>query len=328
MIYVTGATGMAGRAVCKQFLKQGKKLRCLKRLGSAVPASLKEEPIEWVEGDITDLQAQLEYMQDAEQVIHMAGLVSFRSEDKKKLQRINIEGTRTIVDSCLASGVPELLYMSSIASLAGANSTSVLNERTKWENGPNVSHYARSKYLAELEVWRGKAEGLKVIVFNPSVILGPGKPGKSSFQLIEYLAEGKRAFPNRTFHYVDARDAAKAVWSAFEKKRFGECYILSAEESSYQTLYEEFASLSGNSKPFQSISETLLRIAYALDWLRSRLTARPQKLSKELLKTGRRAYQCDSQKAREELGIEFRKLNQTLPWIMEQLEKEEKTDAA
>jgi dihydroflavonol-4-reductase len=195
MILVTGGTGLVGSHLLYDLVKSGASVRALKRAGSDLKGVLKtfsfysqvpEElfsRIQWVEGDIEDMASLEDAMEGADKVYHCAAIVSFLPQDRSAMLRVNVEGTANVVNACLQKQVSKLCHVSSIASL-GRNSTSdLVNEETHWKTSPQNSWYAISKYGAEREVWRGAEEGLKVVVVNPSVILGPGSWNKSFYSV-------------------------------------------------------------------------------------------------------------------------------------------------
>ncbi|MEM1215128.1 MAG: NAD-dependent epimerase/dehydratase family protein, partial [Bacteroidota bacterium] len=163
-ILITGATGFVGSYVVRQLWRNGyQQLTGLRRANSSL-ALLGEaaKHIQWVTADITDYFAVEDALAGQSVVIHCAAKVSFQPGDQKVLFRTNRDGTRHLVDASLHHGVQYFLYLSSVAALGRKPEGFPTDEDTKWEDGPLLSQYARSKFFAELEVWRGQAEGLAV----------------------------------------------------------------------------------------------------------------------------------------------------------------------
>ena len=102
----------------------------------------------------------------------------------------------------------------------GLKAEIVVDEDAKWEDSPYNSHYAQSKYLAELEVWRGIAEGLSAVVVNPSLVLGVGDWGRSSSRVFRYIWQEKPFYTDGQVNWVDVRDVAEIIFLLLEEKKF------------------------------------------------------------------------------------------------------------
>ena len=180
MVFVTGATGLLGSHLILELLRRGDRVRALARPGSDLgkvqelfrwygpEAASKWDRIEWVSGDILDIPALETALDGIREVYHCGAMISFDPADEEALLRVNWEGTRNLVDLCLALEVPVFCHVSSIATLGGLGE--VRTESDTSEPGSS-SGYAISKYLAETEVWRGGLEGLSTVIVNPGVIL-------------------------------------------------------------------------------------------------------------------------------------------------------------
>ena len=128
------------------------------------------EQIEWIDGHLGDLLSIQKGMEDADYVIHAAALVSFRPSDRKKLMQVNYEGTANLANCALAAPkLKKLVHISSVASLSpGRSLPAEVNEKQGFNPDDDTSDYAHSKYLAELEIFRGVEEGLKAAMVNPT----------------------------------------------------------------------------------------------------------------------------------------------------------------
>ena len=111
-------------------------------------------------------------MQGITQVYHCAAIVSFDPKDKDHLLKINIEGTANVVNACIDAGVKKLVHVSSVAALGRIRKGETVTEKMNWTEETSNSIYGKSKYLGELEVWRGIGEGLQAVIVNPTVIFG------------------------------------------------------------------------------------------------------------------------------------------------------------
>ena len=184
MVLVTGATGLVGSHLALHLLENNESVRAIYRNKDTISKTksvfslYKREKlfdkIEWVCADITDVPSLEIAFQGIQYVYHCAALISFDPKDEKQLRKVNIEGTANIVNLCLEYRVKKLCHISSIAALGDLKINEIIvNETTEWN--PEVYHndYAISKYGGEIEVFRGQQEGLKVVIINPGIILGP-----------------------------------------------------------------------------------------------------------------------------------------------------------
>ena len=217
MVFVTGATGLVGRYLVDELLRNEEQVRALCRPQSdreAVHAFLAkagtdDARLEWVEGSLHDGLFLEEAMAGCQRVFHCAAMVSFHSKDAETMMAVNRGATGLVVNAMLHAGVEELVHVSSVAAL-GRKPGEPVHEDVPFEDGRDVSQYARSKFAAELEVWRGQEEGLRVLAVNPVIVLGEGNFSRSSSMLFALVHRGLRWYPTGTNGFVAARDVAQA----------------------------------------------------------------------------------------------------------------------
>jgi nucleoside-diphosphate-sugar epimerase len=118
-----------------------------------------------------------------------------------------------------------------------------LNEKSTWEEDPLNSNYAKSKYLAEMEVWRGVAEGLNAVIVNPSVILGEADWNKSSTQLFKYANSEPTYYPKGSLNYVDILDLSECVYQLVTSDIVGERFVLNAGTFLFKTSLRKYPNL-------------------------------------------------------------------------------------
>ena len=217
MVFVTGATGLVGRYLVDELLRNGEQVRALCRPQSdrqavyafLAKAGTDDARLEWVEGSLHDGLFLEEAMADCQRVFHCAAMVSFHPKDAETMMRINRDATGLVVNAMLHTGVEELVHVSSVAAL-GRKPGEPVHEDVPFEDSRDVSQYARSKFAAELEVWRGQEEGLRVLVVNPVIVLGEGDLSRSSSMLFTLVHRGLSWYPTGTNGFVAARDVARA----------------------------------------------------------------------------------------------------------------------
>ncbi|HYC29277.1 MAG TPA: NAD-dependent epimerase/dehydratase family protein, partial [Chitinophagaceae bacterium] len=159
MILVTGGTGLVGSYLLKELVKQNKPVRALYRSApSAILTPEENKKIEWVKGDILDTILLEDAMQNVEQVYHAAAIVSFSPHRRNEMFKINVEGTANVVNAAIEAEVKKMVHVSSVSAMGRIRNNQVINETMFWTPETSNSNYGRSKYLAELEVWRGMGE--------------------------------------------------------------------------------------------------------------------------------------------------------------------------
>lgn len=324
-ILITGATGLVGSATVRRFLAEDHAVAALHRPGS--DRSLLRElegRIEWREGDVLDVVSLEKALTDVDYVIHAAAMVSFVPRDEGSMYKVNVEGTANVVNSCLKKGVRKLCHVSSVAALGRPDSrliqenvTTVIDETQRWTDSPNNSAYAKSKYLAELEVWRGIAEGLSAVIVNPSVILGEGDWQKSSTQLFKYVYEGKPFYTEGTVNYVDVQDIAEAIsvltLSDIENGRF----ILSAGTATYRQLFTAIAEGFGKKPPHIKVGPGLAGVIWRVEAIRSWLTGSRPLITKDTARSAAHRFEYSSAKIQRALPFDFQPLDKTVLRVCE-----------
>lgn len=276
MILVTGATGILGRVIALELLKQGKNVRATKRKSS----NLKEvrdsyrfytdqpdfyfDKIQWVDIDFSSIESLQNALIDIEEVYHCAAKVSFNPKDDKELYKTNINGTKNLLYAAENSSVKKFLFVSSIAVLDGYNENGMMDENSDFNSKLEHSGYAISKQFSEMEVWRASAEGLNTVIINPGLIIGSGNWKNSSGDLIA-KSSLSRTFPGGTA-YVDVRDVAKIAVELMNKNAFGERFIIVSENEKYQNISDNVRAATGKPKAKQ-VPDIFFRIAPIISFL-------------------------------------------------------------
>ena len=240
-ILVTGGSGLLGSYLLRWFKRAGyTQLTATFQNPDSIPSDLREG-IEWKSLKLPDTQAAIEIIRDKNWVIHSAALVSYHQADKYRLLEINTVGTADITNACLMHEVDHLIYIGSIGAIGKESNHVTLNESNVWLQNQYSTAYGLSKYLGELEVWRGAAEGLNVSVILPSVILGTGHWNQSSLQLFDRVAKHSPWYPAGQTGYVDVRDVAEFVGKILEKSITGQRWLLNGANVSYKDIYHLIA---------------------------------------------------------------------------------------
>ena len=318
MVVVTGANGLLGSYVIRKLLEAGESFRALKREGSDVSLlSDLEGRIEWDNVDVRDSEAVYDALAGAGKVIHCAALVSFNPSDKRKLYETNVVGTRNVVNGCLENGVQRLVHVSSVGAIGRQKHIRATDETGKWVPGSSNTAYSESKYLAELEVMRGCQEGLDAVIVNPSVILGPGLPERSSARILQYVWKGRRFYPEGRMNYISVQDAAEIIYRLLREGEKGERFIASAGTISYKEVFEKIARHLSRKSPSIRLSTKLLPVLVWADRLRSVLLGTPPGITRDLLTGIRSPVSFQNDKIKKALNFEFQSIDETIEWCCE-----------
>ncbi len=317
MIAVTGANGLLGSYLVRKLHAAQVPFVALKRKNSDTSLLRDLKEITWREADILDPLSLEEALASVSGVIHNAGLVSFNPRDKKKLMRVNVEGTRNIVDACLNLTIARLLYVSSVSALGRQKGQERIDESNQWKDSTYNTLYAESKYKAELEVFRGQEEGLSTVIVNPSVILAPSDWTRSSAKLFRYVWNERLFYTEGTMNVVDVRDVAEIVFRLYHSNTEGERFILSAESIGIKNFMDKTAALLQKQSPRIKISRNLLKVVAGAESLRSWLTGSDPLITKETARIADTAFRYDNKKITKALNYQFQALESTLRWCAE-----------
>jgi dihydroflavonol-4-reductase len=325
MKLITGATGLVGSHLTFELIRSGHLVRALRRpdsrfemikkvfsLYSDKPEELFSK-IEWIDGDILDIFSLEDAMDRVEEVYHCAALVSFLPKDKKKLMRTNTEGTANVVNAALEKKIRKLCHVSSIAALGRPEHQSdLIDENLVWKTSKHNSMYAVSKYGAEREVWRGTAEGLDVVIVNPSIILGVAGLAMGSSRLFNTVWNGLKVYPPGKNGFVDVRDVARAMILLMQSEIRNERFILNVDNIEYRRLFELMAAAFGKPTPAIKVSAAMSGLAWRLEKLRSMVTGVKPLITKETAHTAVQQYKYSNEKVKKELGFEFTPIEETI----------------
>ncbi|MBE9460384.1 NAD-dependent epimerase/dehydratase family protein [Dyadobacter subterraneus] len=326
-ILITGATGLVGSAVARLFLKENHTVLALFRTGSdrSLLADV-ENKVEWVEGDVLDIGSLEKAIEDVDFVIHTAAVVSFVPRDRKMMYKVNMEGTANVVNVCLQNKVKKLCHVSSIAALGRPDSRKItsgedfiIDEEQRWEDSPENSEYAKSKHLAELEVWRGIAEGLNAVIVNPTLILGEGDWAKSSTQIFRYVHNEKPFYTEGIANYVDVLDVAQVVYKLIFSDISGERFLLNAGSISYKSLFFNIADSMGKKRPSFKVGSGLAAVIWRVEAVRTWLMGTKPLITKETAQSSARRFRYNSDKIQKAIGFEFQPIEKTIARVCESL---------
>ncbi|MBD2702749.1 NAD-dependent epimerase/dehydratase family protein [Spirosoma sp. BT702] len=324
-VFITGATGFIGSHIARRYLAEGYNVAALYRSerGYGMLSDVADQ-IRWHEGDVLDIPSLESVIISDIDVIHAAAIVSFVPKDRDRMERINVEGTANVVNVCLKAGVGKLGYVSSVAAVGRPaakieGNVVTIDETQKWEDSPNNSVYAKTKYRAELEVWRGVAEGLNTVMVNPSVVLGVGDWQRSSLQLIKYVYDERPFYPAGLINYVDVLDVTDTLVRLMQSDVSNRRFILNGGTIPYRTLLEQVATALGKRPPTMRIPPALTKLLWPLEAVRAWILGKSPLITRETARSASALYEYDGRQIGQVLDFQYRPLSDTLRRISDAL---------
>ncbi|HYG50102.1 MAG TPA: NAD-dependent epimerase/dehydratase family protein [Flavobacteriales bacterium] len=313
MILVTGGTGLVGSHVLLQLCKQKQAIRALYRPGSNRELVRKIftyyspandalfNAIEWVEGDITDVLSLEDAMKGVDYVYHCAALVSFKKQDREKLQKINVEGTYNVVNACLDAGIKKLCYVSSTAALGKGEENKLLNETDMWTLEPDISNYSISKHKAEQEVWRGSEEGLNVVMVNPCLVVGPHNWNIGSTAVFKNVYRGLKWYTPGSNAVVDVRVVADAMVRLMESDITAQRFLVITENVNFKDFCTLMAQAMDKNPPRRQVSRFVAALGRRVEAIRAKFTGTEPRITKETLQAAFKNFSYNSEKLKKAL---------------------------
>lgn len=314
-ILITGGTGFVGAYIIKELITTGHTVRAIRR-SAKLPFYIDKtifDQVEWVEGDVLDVVSLEDAMEGIDTVIHAAAIVSFHKKDRANMYQVNIEGTANVVNIALEKNIRRLVYISSVAAIGRTATGGFVNEEKKWEENKINTHYAKTKYKAELEVWRGMAEGLSAVILNPSTILGYGDWHSSSSAIFKSVYnEFKWYSPGRN-GFVDVEDVASAAVLLMETDITEQRYIVNGDNWTFRQLLDTMADKLKKKRPSKQTTPFLAGIAWRLEKLKSLFTGKKPLLTRESARVAHSKTNFENAKILAALpGFSFTPLNQSI----------------
>ena len=312
-ILITGGTGFLGTHIVRQFLDAGEKN--LKVMASRVPEWMKDAGIKAVEGSVTDRDDVAKACKNVSVIFHLAGKVSRDNDDAAAMNKIHLEGTRLLFEAAKEAGVGTMVLASSSGTIAVSEDTTVVDETfpqpvdilSRW------AYYASKYYQERAALENFNGEGQKLVILNPSLLLGPDDERLSSTKpVLDFLARKIPYSPSGGLNFVDVRDAAAAFITALEKGQHQEKYLLGAANMTFEQFFGRLARLSGVSAPLLKVPKKLAMAGSGMISSLYKHWGKPSPVLPNEVEQAEYFWYFDSSKAIEELGFAPRDPQETL----------------
>jgi len=313
-IFITGGTGFIGTSFIKKLAQTEHELHCLARETSNTE-HLKNAGAKILIGDITDREILLQGMDGCDWVVHMASSFEFWVPDNKVFARVNITGTRYVMESALAKKISKVVYVST-AGIFGNTGWPVTEESAPGDE--RASKYVATKYEGDLIAWDlYREKNLPLVVIYPSAVLGAGDP-KAAGRYVRNMALGRmpaQVLTDAYFSFVYVQDVANAIVKALEKENnIGEKYIISAENLTWGEINRMIAGISGIKSPMIKLPNGMTMFtAHILTGIANLIKKPPLwDMSVDQIKLMSQGFKLDGQKAEKELGIKYTPVEKAL----------------
>ena len=312
-ILITGGTGFLGTHIVRQFLEKGEKN--LRVMASSVPVWMQDAGVEACLGSVTNEKDAAEAVKDVSAIYHLAGKVSRDNNDAVLMNRIHVQGTRILCDAAKKAGVKTFILASSSGTIAVSKEAKMLDENypPPLDLISRFAYYASKFYQEKTAFDNFDGKGLKLVVLNPSLLLGTGDERLSSTKpVLDFLARKIPFTPSGGLNFVDARDVATAFINALENGKHREKYLLGAENMTFAEFFGRLERLSGVSAPMIKVPKSLsVPVANFIGSVFDNWNKTPPFEPKEV-EQAELFWYFDSSKAKETLHFQPRDSQQTL----------------
>ena len=308
-IFITGATGFIGTQVVQRLSQTDHELVCLVRKNNEASERLKSLGAKLIIGDITDKASILPGMKGCDWVINIAALYSYWEPDNSLYKKINVEGTRNVLECVLEANISKVVHVSTVVTYGKPNDIPYSEDS---EVGPvRFSRYSQTKFEGDQILWdlyRNKS--LPVVVVYPCAVLGAGDPKATGKYVSDLIHKRLPAtvFKNATLTWVHVNDVAEAIVRAVEKPgNLGEKYLVGNYRLTLAEINKMVNEISGIRIPKMSMPDFLAVLSAYLFTGLSRLikVQPPWGMSVDQIRMMKVGFQVDGSKAERELGIKY-----------------------
>jgi dihydroflavonol-4-reductase len=318
-VLVTGGSGFIGQHLVDALIARDYRIRIL---DIRPPRNLRRE-VQFVVGSANDPAVTEEALKEVDEVYHLAAIPGLWRSDQNEFVAANIKCTEVMLTAARRHGITRFLHCSTESVLFGGDaSCNSITEETKSDLDDMPGAYTRSKKAAEEMALAAAAEGLNVIVANPTMPIGQHPYGLTppTAMIAHFLARRVQFYIDGTFNLVDVRDVAIGLMLAMQRGRAGERYILGGENTSLRKLLDLIAALADKRRLSIRIPVTAaLAIAGTMELLADHVVRQAPAATQEGVKIALRARPLSSEKARRELGYASRPLDvalrETIRWL-------------
>ena len=312
-ILITGGTGFLGEHIVRHLLDAGAKN--LRVMASSVPAWMTDAGVEAVNGSVTNRETVAEAVRNVSAIFHLAGKVSRDNGDAAAMNKVHVEGTRVLCEAAKEAGVQTMVLASSSGTIAVSEDEQVFDETfpqpveviSQW------AYYASKYYQERTALENFDGEGRKLVLMNPTLLLGPDDERLSSTKIVlDFLGRKIPYCPSGGLSIVDARDAATAFVSALEKGGHQEKYLLGAGNMTFAEFFGRLERLSGVSAPMLKMPKAFAVAGSSFIESVFKNWGKASPVASKEVEQAEHFWYLDASKAQDELGFSPRDPQETL----------------
>jgi dihydroflavonol-4-reductase len=311
---VTGGTGFFGTHLVEQLIEAGTSE--LRVMAHSVPRRLIELGVEPIEGSIMNPEDVRRAVEGVTEIYHLAGRVSRERDEAREMMAIHVEGTRLLCEAARVAGVKSIVMASTSGTIAVTETGEDIPDES-WPPPLDIisrwPYYASKYYQEQVALENFSGRGLRLVMLNPSLLLGPGDERLSSTKVIlDFLARKINAVPSGGLSFVDVRDAATALRAAMRAGKHGERYLLGSANWTFDKFFGRLERISKTPGPRLSLPKSFAVAGSKLvDALFRQWNMAPP-VEAEAVEMAEYFWYLDEGKARSELGFAPRDPAETL----------------
>jgi len=306
--FITGATGFVGGALAQKLREAGHEVRASVR-NIEKAKDLEAIGVKLFKGDVTDKESMREAMTGVDGVYHVAGWYKIGTKDKSDGERVNIKGTRNVLELMQELKIPKGVYTSTLA--VNSNTKSKLVDESYRFKGKHLSEYDRTKAAAHDIAEEFIAKGLPLVIVMPGGIYGPGDTSSLRTTLIDFLNGRLPMIPSQFgICMAHVEDTVNGHILAMEKGKAGESYIIAGDTYRMTDIFKLASQITGKRTP--------MTVPYQMMGIMSVLVTPfdaflPESYTSEGLRVfAGNTYWGDNSKAKRELGFATRPFREGL----------------
>ena len=312
-ILITGGTGFLGVHIVRQLLDSGAKN--LRVMASSVPSWMIDAGVEPINGSVTDRTMVADAVRNVSAIFHLAGKVSRDNNDAAAMNKVHVEGTRILCEAAKEADVQTMVLASSSGTIAVSEDEQIFDETfpqpveiiSQW------AYYASKYYQERTALENFDGDGRKLVIMNPTLLLGPDDERLSSTKIVlDFLGRKIPYCPSGGLSIVDARDAASAFINALEKGGHQEKYLLGSANMTFSEFFGRLERLSGVSAPMMKVPKSFAVAGSSIIESVFKNWGKTSPVSSKEVEQAEHFWYLDATKAQEELGFTPRDPQETL----------------
>jgi dihydroflavonol-4-reductase len=238
-VFITGISGYVGSALAQHYVEAGARVSGLVRRSSdpGTLAWLTDLGVRLHRGDVEQRDGLERAFDGTDLLLHSAAVIGYRRRLWGAMQRVNVIGTRNVLDAARVVGLGRVVHISSIAAVGFSDRPVLLDEDAHFDPSVLDAAYFDTKVGAELEVGRAVDSGLDVTIVNPGAIYGPSTLSSNSSKVIAGILRRRMPLvPVGGINAVPLTTVVQGVVAAATRGRTGRRYILGGENLTFAEL--------------------------------------------------------------------------------------------